>query len=98
MSEPTWNCRNVLAGSRENFALLLGEDEPIDFRSQEFNWKLSKKLLEKHFNLKIEAPIDSLCPTIPSRYDYVCFIRELEVLTRFSHPELIDESVCGIDM
>lgn len=98
MGKAICNRRNFLANESDDFGNLFDQNQSVNFQSQQFNWLLNKKLLQKHFNLTIEAPTDSLCPTISNRYDYVCLIRELEILTRLSSPELLGDKVFGIDM
>lgn len=36
--------------------------------------------MKKCFGIAIEPVIDSLCPTIANRFEYVCWMRELAVL------------------
>jgi len=47
----------------------------VDF---EFNSSLSRALLERDFKLCIPSlPVGHLCPPVPNRLNYVCWIREL---------------------
>ena len=71
----------------------------LDFTSQKDNWALSRELAKRYFGIALDAPEDSLCPTIPSRFDYVCFIRELEILTILTNWKNYKHSdVYGIDI
>ena len=91
MSKRILNARNICCSGLDA--------RNVDFKDQQQNWALSKKLALDLFGLRINAPEDSLCPTIPSRFDYVCFMRELEVYTKLTYlEEFGQESVHCLDM
>ena len=91
MSKRILNARNICCS---------GSDvRNVDFKDQQQNWVLSRRLALDLFGLRINAPEDSLCPTIPSRFDYVCFIRELEVYTKLTYLDEFGQApVHGLDM
>ncbi|KAG0254705.1 hypothetical protein DFQ27_006709 [Actinomortierella ambigua] len=62
----------------------------IDFKNPKALRELTYCLLRKDFGVEVEFPLDSLCPTIPNRVNYVCWIEDLVGLER--------ENVIGIDM
>lgn len=49
----------------------------IDFKDPNAIRELTYALLSKDFGLKLEIPLDSLCPPIPSRLDYILHIEDL---------------------
>ncbi|GEM11420.1 ribosomal RNA large subunit methyltransferase F [Rhodotorula toruloides] len=53
----------------------------IDFQDDAAIRALTAALLERDFHLRIELPSDRLCPTIPSRLEYVLFVLRLALIT-----------------
>ncbi|KAF9114477.1 Methyltransferase-like protein 16 [Mortierella sp. AM989] len=49
----------------------------IDFRDPVALRELTYCLLRKDFSLELDIPIDSLCPAIPNRVNYICWIEDL---------------------
>ncbi|CAG8509194.1 1874_t:CDS:10 [Acaulospora morrowiae] len=66
----------------------------IDFKNPEAVRELTYCLLRNDFNLVLEIPLDSLCPPIPNRLNYVHWIEDLVSTTEMRQ----DRSVYGIDI
>ncbi|KAJ1916633.1 hypothetical protein IWQ60_008037, partial [Tieghemiomyces parasiticus] len=56
-----------------------GGKTQLDFQDPEGVRELAYTLLREHFNLRVEFPLDSLCPMIPNRLDYLLLIEDLLV-------------------
>ncbi|KAI9096929.1 hypothetical protein DFS34DRAFT_581020, partial [Phlyctochytrium arcticum] len=66
----------------------------IDFKNPECARDLACALLWSDFKLRLEIPLDSLCPPIPNRLDYVVLIEEMvQAMLRKSQ-----ETIYGIDV
>lgn len=52
-------------------------------------------ILWSQFRLRVEFPLDSLCPTIPSR---LCYVRFIEDLLTHDKNELQTIPVIGVDI
>jgi 23S rRNA A1618 N6-methylase RlmF len=61
--------------------------------------QLTKSVLKRDFDLKLELPDDRLCPPVPVRYHYVRWLQELMDSTSDSNPENVSkDSIRGLDM
>ncbi|BGP35164.1 hypothetical protein JCM10296v2_006994 [Rhodotorula toruloides] len=67
----------------------------IDFQDDAAVRALTAALLERDFRLRIELPSDRLCPTVPSRLEYVLFVLRLALLTSDEPPPA---SLNGLDI
>ncbi|XJO77788.1 hypothetical protein BDV3_002324 [Batrachochytrium dendrobatidis] len=66
----------------------------IEFGDPKAVRELTCALLFKYFGLRLEIPLDSLCPPVPNRLDYILHIEDL---LSESNPSL-DATVRGIDI
>ncbi|KIV97983.1 hypothetical protein PV10_01678 [Exophiala mesophila] len=66
-----------LALKYPEFAKRLKSNRQLDFSDPESVRQLTKSLLHRDFNLKIDLPDDRLCPPVPNRFNYILFIRRL---------------------
>jgi len=68
-----------------------------------FNASLTRALLNEHFQLHLPSlPVGHLCPPIPNRANYVCWLRELLVqskhdLYRFNNSSAADDEYAQTD-
>ncbi|CAB5210346.1 unnamed protein product [Rhizophagus irregularis] len=69
----------------------------IDYKNPEAARELTYCLLREDFNLFLDIPLDTLCPPIPSRLNYIHWIEDLISSTE-SHEELGKNTVHGIDI
>ncbi|GAA5888406.1 hypothetical protein JCM6882_008610 [Rhodosporidiobolus microsporus] len=53
----------------------------IDWKDDAAVRALTFALLERDFKLQVDLPADRLCPTVPSRLEYVLFVLRLALLT-----------------
>ncbi|CDR48290.1 RHTO0S17e00496g1_1 [Rhodotorula toruloides] len=67
----------------------------IDFQDDAAVRALTAALLERDFRLRIELPSDRLCPTIPSRLEYLLFVLRLALLTS---EEPLPSTLTGLDI
>ncbi|CAJ0862686.1 3824_t:CDS:10 [Entrophospora sp. SA101] len=71
-----------------------GKGKPyIDFKNPEAVRQLTYCLLHNDFNLKLDIPLDTLCPPIPNRLNYIHWIEDL-----ISSIEAKNDIVYGIDI
>ena len=59
--------------------------------------QLTKSVLKRDFDLKLELPDDRLCPPVPVRYNYVRWLQDLMDSTSHSEDPAID-NITGLDM
>jgi len=59
--------------------------------------QLTKSVLKRDFDLKLELPDDRLCPPVPVRYNYVRWLQDLMDSTSDSEDPAID-NITGLDM
>lgn len=55
----------------------------IDFKDPKANRELTYALLWCDFKLRLEIPLDSLCPAIPGRLDYIHWVEDLLQINHF---------------
>ncbi|RCI01687.1 hypothetical protein CU098_007428 [Rhizopus stolonifer] len=65
----------------------------IDFKDASAVKELCLCLLKKDFNLEVDFPLDTLCPAIPNRLNYILWLQDL---LEDTHPK--DQPVKGIDI
>ncbi|KAG0050673.1 hypothetical protein BGZ83_004539 [Gryganskiella cystojenkinii] len=63
----------------------------INFRDPRALRELTYCLLKRDFSIDLDIPLDSLCPTIPNRLNYICWIEDLV------HNES-ERAISGIDI
>ncbi|CAO3568482.1 unnamed protein product [Mortierella alpina] len=63
----------------------------IDFHDPLALRELTYCLLKKDFSIELDIPLDSLCPTIPNRLNYICWIEDM--MRSYS-----ERDVTGIDI
>ncbi|KAI8643636.1 hypothetical protein BD408DRAFT_385291 [Parasitella parasitica] len=49
----------------------------IDFKDAQANRELCKCLLKRDFNISIDFPLDTLCPAVPNRLNYILWLEDL---------------------
>ncbi|KAK4520750.1 uncharacterized protein ATC70_006630 [Mucor velutinosus] len=49
----------------------------IDFKNPDANRQLCKCLLKKDFELDVDFPLDTLCPAVPNRLNYILWLEDL---------------------
>jgi len=59
--------------------------------------QLTKSVLKRDFDLKLELPDDRLCPPVPVRYNYVRWLQDLMDSTSDSEDPSKD-NITGLDM
>ncbi|CAI2173816.1 17699_t:CDS:10 [Funneliformis geosporum] len=69
----------------------------IDYKNPEAVRELTYCLLRDDFNLVLDIPLDTLCPPIPSRLNYIHWIEDLVSSTE-SHEDLDQNTIYGIDI
>ncbi|GBB93819.1 hypothetical protein RclHR1_22370002 [Rhizophagus clarus] len=69
----------------------------IDYKNPEAVRELTYCLLREDFNLFLDIPLDTLCPPVPSRLNYIHWIEDLVSSTE-SHEESGQHTVYGIDI
>ncbi|GAA5872763.1 hypothetical protein JCM1840_004511 [Sporobolomyces johnsonii] len=91
-----------LARSVPAFAPFLrktGKGATIDWQNDEAVRALTSALLERDFGLRLSLPEDRLCPTVPSRLEYVLWVLKLALLTSDSPSTLNAPSrLTGLDV
>ncbi len=65
----------------------------VDFQDPVTVQQLTKSILKRDFNLKIELPDDRLCPPVPVRYEYIRWIQALVDTTADDYAEKGQECV-----
>ncbi|KAL6719793.1 hypothetical protein ACLMJK_001714 [Lecanora helva] len=90
----------VLALQSPAFNKILKSNGQLDFSNPEAVQQLTKSLLERDFNLKIELPRDRLCPPVPNRFNYILWIQDLVDTTNenFSDNYDLERNVTGLDI
>ncbi|KAI9209710.1 ribosomal RNA large subunit methyltransferase F-like protein [Polychytrium aggregatum] len=100
--------RNRYANNMPNFAEVAAEHPPlsqylkktraghvsIDFKNPRALRELTYGLLWKDFGIRLEIPLDSLCPPIPNRLDYLLSLQDMLLLL----PRKESLPVHGIDI
>ena len=59
--------------------------------------QLTKSVLKRDFDLKLELPDDRLCPPVPVRYNYVRWLQDLMDSTSDSEDPSKD-NITGLDV
>ncbi|KAK7180972.1 uncharacterized protein CC84DRAFT_273337 [Paraphaeosphaeria sporulosa] len=72
----------------------------LDFQDPDTTKTLTKALLKVDFSLQLEVPDDRLCPPVPNRWNYVCWIHTLLDSTNPSYSSHYDpeRQVIGLDI
>ncbi|BGP19882.1 hypothetical protein JCM10213v2_008013 [Rhodosporidiobolus nylandii] len=70
----------------------------IDWKADEAVRALASALLQRDFGLKVELPEDRLCPTVPSRLEYVLFVLRLALLTSDARSSSSTPALVGLDI
>ncbi|KAH0293948.1 hypothetical protein M436DRAFT_71468 [Aureobasidium namibiae CBS 147.97] len=69
----------------------------VDFHDPKALQQLTKSVLKRDFDLKLELPDDRLCPPVPVRYNYVRWLQDLMDSTSDSEDPAID-NITGLDI
>ncbi|KAG9245797.1 DUF890 domain protein [Calycina marina] len=90
----------TLALQDADFAKILKPNGQLDFSNPESVLQLTKSLLKRDFNLKIEVALDRLCPPVPNRLNYILWIQALLDTTSDTYQDSYDSSreVVGLDI
>ncbi|KAI1157541.1 hypothetical protein F5B18DRAFT_665888 [Nemania serpens] len=82
------------------FGALLREGVHLDFTDPEAVMQLTKTLLHEDFGLRINLPLNRLCPPVPNRHNYVLWLKDLLDSTSSSYSEQYEpeRKVTGLDI
>lgn len=80
--------------------LLLKGGSHLDFADPQAVMQLTKTLLRLDFSLRIELPLDRLCPPIPNRHNYILWLKDLVDSTSPSYSPTYEPArrVTGLDI
>lgn len=67
----------------------------IDWEDPKAARALTQTLLQHDFGLTWDIPLSRLCPPVPNRLNYICWLRDLLLLDT---PDLDDAAVRGVDI
>ncbi|KAI9037421.1 DUF890 domain protein [Aspergillus affinis] len=67
----------TLALQSPDFAKFVKLNGQLDFSDPEAVRQLTKSLLKRDFNLKVDIPENRLCPPVPNRLNYILWIQDL---------------------
>ncbi|CEP18027.1 hypothetical protein [Parasitella parasitica] len=67
----------------------------IDFKDAEANRELCKCLLKRDFKVDVDFPLDTLCPAVPNRLNYILWLEDLiqDTLSNLKNCQGIDIGV-----
>ncbi|MCJ1309514.1 hypothetical protein MMC25_003174 [Agyrium rufum] len=91
---------SALALQDKDFNAFVKPNGQLDFSNPEAVKQLTKSLLKRDFNLRIELPDDRLCPPVPNRLNYILWLQDLLDTTSDSYTDQYDPSreVIGLDI
>jgi len=84
-----------LAQSDMEFAAFVKAKGQLDFTNPAAMMQLTRTLLRVDYGLKIELPVDRLCPPVPNRHNYILWLQDLMDSTSYQAP---GRKVYGLDV
>ncbi|GCB17310.1 putative methyltransferase-like protein C27D7.08c [Aspergillus awamori] len=90
----------ALALQSPEFAKYLKSNGQLDFSDPDAVRQLTKSLLQRDFELKVEIPENRLCPPVPNRLNYILWLQDLLDTTGDEYRDNYDpdREVIGLDM
>ncbi|RYP04900.1 hypothetical protein DL764_004170 [Monosporascus ibericus] len=84
---------------RELGSLLQGGSR-LDFANPLVVMQLTKTLLRLHFGLRVDLPLDRLCPPVPNRHNYILWLKDLLDSSSTSYSQIYEPErpVEGLDI
>ncbi|KAJ4475479.1 S-adenosyl-L-methionine dependent methyltransferase [Lentinula aciculospora] len=77
---------------------LIEPHKTIDFGDQNAQRCLTEALLHRDFKLKIQLPLDRLCPPVPNRLNYILWLQDINLASRYIEEHGPYTIVQGIDI
>ncbi|KAI1123449.1 hypothetical protein F5Y10DRAFT_54032 [Nemania abortiva] len=95
--EPDFFCLGL---KYPEFGASLRDGVNLDFTDPAAVMQLTKTLLLDHFGLRVELPADRLCPPVPSRHNYILWLKDLMDSTSSSYTDEYEPGrrVTGLDI
>ncbi|KAI2975231.1 hypothetical protein CBS147323_1101 [Aspergillus niger] len=90
----------ALALQSPEFAKYLKPNGQLDFSDPDAVRQLTKSLLQRDFELKVEIPENRLCPPVPNRLNYILWLQDLLDTTGDEYRDNYDpdREVIGLDI
>ncbi|GKZ97352.1 hypothetical protein AnigIFM59636_000735 [Aspergillus niger] len=90
----------ALALQSPEFAKYLKSNGQLDFSDPDAVRQLTKSLLQRDFELKVEIPENRLCPPVPNRLNYILWLQDLLDTTGDEYRDNYDpdREVIGLDI
>ncbi|BCR94884.1 DUF890 domain protein [Aspergillus luchuensis] len=90
----------ALALQSPEFAKYLKANGQLDFSDPDAVRQLTKSLLQRDFELKVEIPENRLCPPVPNRLNYILWLQDLLDTTGDEYRDNYDpdREVIGLDI
>ncbi|KAI1497850.1 hypothetical protein F5X99DRAFT_395375 [Biscogniauxia marginata] len=90
----------LLGQQDQEFGAVLERDSHLNFNNPVAVMQLTKTLLKLDFGLKIELPMDRLCPPVPNRHNYILWLKDLLDSSASSYLDQYDPTrqVTGLDI
>ncbi|PYH48897.1 DUF890 domain protein [Aspergillus saccharolyticus JOP 1030-1] len=90
----------TLALQSPEFAKYLKSNGQLDFTDPDAVRQLSRSLLQRDFDLKVDIPDKRLCPPIPNRLNYILWLQDLLDTTGDKYQDSYDpdREVVGLDI
>ncbi|PYI27423.1 DUF890 domain protein [Aspergillus indologenus CBS 114.80] len=90
----------ALALQSPDFAKYLKSNGQLDFTDPDAVRQLTKSLLRRDFDLKVDIPDKRLCPPVPNRLNYILWLQDLLDTTgdKYQDSYDADRKVVGLDI
>ncbi|KAI9930186.1 hypothetical protein MW887_011998 [Aspergillus wentii] len=90
----------TLALQSPDFAKYVKPNGQLDFTDPNAVRQLTKSLLQRDFNLKVDIPENRLCPPVPNRLNYILWLQDLIDTTGDEYRDDFDpdREVLGLDI
>ncbi|RYP02855.1 hypothetical protein DL765_010669 [Monosporascus sp. GIB2] len=91
---------HALGEQDRELASLLQGGSRLDFANPLAVMQLTKTLLRLHFGLRVDLPLDRLCPPVPNRHNYILWLKDLLDTTSPSYSQIYEPErpVEGLDI